>query len=77
MTLFASREGQTQKIIERMRSIVSHAGHGVDLVDLEGLTTGIRLQQYDALMLGSSIRYGHHHADFFRFEIMSLQTGVV
>ncbi len=56
---------------------MSHAGHGVDLVDLEGLTTGIRLQQYDALMLGSSIRYGHHHADFFRFEIMSLQTGVV
>lgn len=67
LMLFASREGQTQKIIERMRSIVSHAGNEVDLVGLEGPTTGIRLEQYDAFMLGSSIRYGHHHADFCRF----------
>lgn len=67
LMLFASREGQTQKIIERMRLIVSHAGHEVDLIRLEGQTADIRLEQYDAFMLGSSVRYGRHHARFCHF----------
>ncbi|WP_252179198.1 menaquinone-dependent protoporphyrinogen IX dehydrogenase [Endozoicomonas sp. 4G] len=67
LMLFASSEGQTQKIIERMRSILNHNGHEVDTIHLEGSTTDIRLKQYDAFMLGSSVRYGHHHRDFCRF----------
>ncbi|MGI9280600.1 MAG: menaquinone-dependent protoporphyrinogen IX dehydrogenase [Endozoicomonas sp.] len=65
--LFASREGQTQKIVERMRLIVTRAGHEVDLIHLEGPVTKVRLEHYDAFVLGSSVRYGRHHDYFCRF----------
>ncbi|WP_079253597.1 menaquinone-dependent protoporphyrinogen IX dehydrogenase [Endozoicomonas arenosclerae] len=65
--LFASREGQTQKIIERMRQVVARAGHDVELIHLEGPEIKIRLEQYDAFVLGSSVRYGRHHDFFCRF----------
>ncbi|WP_051785682.1 menaquinone-dependent protoporphyrinogen IX dehydrogenase [Endozoicomonas numazuensis] len=65
--LFASREGQTQKIIERMCSIVTRAGHDVDMIHLEGPVTKNRLEQYEAFVLGSSVRYGQHHDYFCRF----------
>ncbi|MRI34715.1 menaquinone-dependent protoporphyrinogen IX dehydrogenase [Endozoicomonas sp. OPT23] len=65
--LFASREGQTRKIIEKIQPLLTKAGHQVDLIQIKPEPREINLKQYDAFFLGCSIRYGKHHRWFCDF----------
>ena len=65
--LFASREGQTKKIVEKIQPMLVNAGHQVDLIQIRPEPRDINLEQYDAFFLGCSIRYGKHHKWFCEF----------
>lgn len=65
--LYRSREGQTLKILNQIMSFLSERGHSVSLFDLSDRKRNIDLNQYDAFLLGCSIRYGRHHKDFCQF----------
>jgi len=59
LLLYASVEGQTALIAERMAHTLREQGHGVDLV-----RAGARADfaAYDGVIIGASIHYGHHPA---------------
>ncbi|MCL9777039.1 menaquinone-dependent protoporphyrinogen IX dehydrogenase [Vibrio methylphosphonaticus] len=62
--LYSTREGQTQKIIERIAAQCSDSE--ADLVDLN--TVGdIDLSNYERVLIGASIRYGHLNKKLYQF----------
>ncbi len=65
--LYMSREGQTKKISERMAHCLRQNGHQVNLLAIDSLSQQFSLEQMDAVVLGCSIRYGKHHAEFRKF----------
>lgn len=59
LIIYATTDGQTLKISERIRDILETMGHEVDMCNvLENSTT---LAPYNTIIVGSSIRYGYHH----------------
>jgi menaquinone-dependent protoporphyrinogen oxidase len=55
--MFATREGQTEKVARRIADVLREAGADVDLVDAKA-STGISLQSFDLLVLGASMHAG-------------------
>ena len=58
--LYASVEGQTKLIAERIARTLREQGHGVDLVPTNAQAD---FAAYDGVIIGASIHYGHHPAD--------------
>ena len=56
---FATREGQTRRIAERIAADLRAAGATVDLVDLTGVGH-IDLSKYDSACVASSVHVGKH-----------------
>ena len=57
--LYATTDGHTRKICDRMRTLVQRQGnHGtlIAVADAEGIDLG----RFDRIVVGGSIRYGHH-----------------
>ena len=65
--LYQSREGQTVKIATSMLATLICRGYDVSLFDLTGDLSSFDPTEYDAFLLGCSIRYGKHHRLFCRF----------
>ncbi|MFA0443066.1 protoporphyrinogen oxidase [Vibrio sp. 10N.286.49.C2] len=62
--LYSSREGQTKKIIERIAN--EQGDSEAEFVDLN--TVGdIDLQNYERVLIGASIRYGHLNKKLYQF----------
>ncbi|CAM3593194.1 Protoporphyrinogen IX dehydrogenase [menaquinone] [Vibrio aerogenes CECT 7868] len=62
--LYSSREGQTKKILSFIMQ--RFTGYQCDLVDLHDHPRP-DLSQYDKILIGASIRYGHFHSSLYRF----------
>ena len=58
LILYSSRFGQTLKISQALKHQWQDAGAQVTLANLEQ-TAGIDLAQFDKIVIGASIRYGH------------------
>lgn len=60
LILFASVDGQTARIAERMAATLARAGHAA--TTLPAGTPGLAraIEDHDALIVGAAIRYGHH-----------------
>ena len=56
---YSTTDGHTLEICERIAHIVRGEGHDVDLCELEQLSSP-RLEACDRVVIGASIRYGHH-----------------
>jgi len=56
---YSTTDGHTLEICERIALIVRGEGHGVDLCEIEQLSSP-RLEACDRVVIGASIRYGHH-----------------
>lgn len=65
LILYASVEGQTLKLCKRLMEILKNTGHKVTLLSISSKTDD--LEQYDKIILASSIRYGKHHEDMIAF----------
>lgn len=60
LILYASTDGQTERIAARMQAVLAH--QGCDVTRLAAGTPGLAqaLESHDAVMVGGGIRYGHH-----------------
>ena len=65
--LYVGCEGQTRKITERIASCLSGCGHQVVVHSLTELSDDFSLAGFDAVVVGSSIRYGKHHKPCYEF----------
>ncbi len=66
LLLYATMEGQTRLIAERIARTLRERGNSVELLPAD--TTGQELNPaaYDAVMVGASIHYGHHPASLHK-----------
>ncbi len=62
LLLYASTEGQTALIAERMAHALRAAGHNVDMLPADADPARLDPAAYDGVIVGASIHYGHHPA---------------
>ena len=58
--IYATTDGHTRKICERLRALLEAASHQVTLVSIEH-AGALALSAFDKIVLGASIRYGRHN----------------
>ncbi|MGB0783878.1 MAG: menaquinone-dependent protoporphyrinogen IX dehydrogenase [Marinomonas sp.] len=66
LLIYSTTDGHTQKISQKMQSVLEQQGHTVTLMPVEDATSDT-LAQHDKIVIGASIRYGKHQknvADF-------------
>ena len=63
LILYSTTDGQTLKICERIKTIVSSE---IDIVSIDNVKS-IKLDLYDLIILGASIRYGKHKLEVSNF----------
>jgi menaquinone-dependent protoporphyrinogen oxidase len=59
LVLYASVEGHTERIAQRIASGLRAQGHSVDVASAEAPPDASR---YDGVIVGASVHYGHHPA---------------
>jgi len=62
LLLYATTEGQTELIAERMAHTLREKGHNVDMLPADTDPARLDPAAYDGVMVGASIHYGHHPA---------------
>lgn len=67
--LYATREGHTRRIAERIASGLSDRGLDVVLRDLGERDLKIQLERFDAAVLAASVHLGKHEKEMERFVI--------
>jgi menaquinone-dependent protoporphyrinogen oxidase len=63
----AGSEGQTERIAARLAEALRAGGARVDVVDCEAPPAGLRLEGYDAALVGGSVRGGRYRRSLRRF----------
>jgi len=66
LILYSTREGQTREIASYIAAELKEQGRESDVLDLQG-REGVAWDNYDSVILGASIRYGHFHASVAKF----------
>lgn len=59
LIIYATTDGQTLRIGQRLRQVIEAGGHSVTLEPVER-SAQIDLQAFDRIVVGASIRYGKH-----------------
>ena len=67
LILFASREGQTEKIARRMAAVLAAKGHTVQLRNVDHTSRDLDLGRYQAILVGSPVRVGSYLPSIVRF----------
>lgn len=67
LIVYATREGQTQKIAERIATDIRAQGHAAELVDAEVAKPALDLARYDAIVVGAPIHAGGYPRSIVRF----------
>lgn len=67
LIIYASTEGHTQSIAERIRLDAQERGFAVDTFPIEHVPEGILNEGHRAIILGSSIHVGRHHPALVEF----------
>lgn len=62
LLLYATVEGQTARIAERIARTLRDKGHSVEMLPADAARPDLDPAAYDAVMVGASIHYGHHPA---------------
>ena len=62
LLLYASTEGQTALIAERVAHTLREKGHNVEMLPADATQPDLNPAAYDGVMVGASIHYGHHPA---------------
>ena len=73
LILFSTRDGQTREIASYLASELKEQGVYADVVNLNR-TEEIPWADYDRVVIGASIRYGHFHPALDRFVKKHLDT---
>ena len=59
LIVYSTTDGHTLKICQRLRQAIEPSGAQVDIASVAD-AAGIDLGAYDKIVVGASIRYGHH-----------------
>jgi menaquinone-dependent protoporphyrinogen oxidase len=62
LLLYATTEGQTELIAERIAHKLRERGHGVEVLPADTARPDLDPAAYDGVMVGAAIHYGHHPA---------------
>jgi len=62
LLLYATTEGQTALIAERIARTLREKGHTVDMLPADTMQPPLDPSAYDGVIVGASIHYGHHPA---------------
>ena len=62
LLLYASVEGQTELIAERIARTLRNQEHNVEVLPADAAQPDLDPSAYDGVMIGASIHYGHHPA---------------
>ncbi|GEM76320.1 menaquinone-dependent protoporphyrinogen IX dehydrogenase [Vibrio sagamiensis] len=62
--LYSSREGQTKKILDYIENQMTE--FDCEIVDLHNIGT-VNFREYDRILIGASIRYGHLNKKLYEF----------
>jgi menaquinone-dependent protoporphyrinogen oxidase len=62
LLLYATTEGQTALIAERIAHTLREKGHNVEMLPADTNQPDLNPAAYDGVMVGASIHYGHHPA---------------
>lgn len=57
---FATIDGQTARVAERVGAVLARSGHAVASMPAEAPGLAPALAEHDAVIVGAGIRYGHH-----------------
>lgn len=66
LIVYSSTDGQTQKICHRLRTVIEQEDHLVAVISVTEATQ-LDLVQFDKIVIGASIRYGHHSSQVIAF----------
>lgn len=62
LVLYATTEGQTARIAERMAATLRDRGHQVEIHSADAVPAGLDWAAFDGILIGAAIHYGHHPA---------------
>lgn len=66
LLITSSTDGQTVKIMEHIIKIATLSNY--DFMDVkDALNQDIKWEEYDQILIGASVRYGHFSKDLYRF----------
>jgi menaquinone-dependent protoporphyrinogen oxidase len=80
---YATREGHTRRVAERVASTLAASGGQSELVDVETLAEPLDLGSYRAAVLAASVHVGHYEpemvgfAKWYRSELAALPTAFI
>lgn len=66
LILHSSVDGHTVRICERLKQVIETPGTTVELCPIDA-TAALDLDAFDTIVIGASIRYGHHRRSVFDF----------
>lgn len=66
LILYSSVDGHTIRICERLKQLIEAPGSPVELCSIDA-SAALDLDAFDAIVIGASIRYGHHRRSVFEF----------
>ncbi|WP_262966323.1 menaquinone-dependent protoporphyrinogen IX dehydrogenase [Methylobacter psychrophilus] len=66
LIVYSSTDGQTQKICHRLRTVIEQEDHLVAVISVTEATQ-LDLAKFDKIVIGASIRYGHHSSEVITF----------
>ena len=66
LILFSTRDGQTREIASYLASELKELGIQTDVANVHRIEEP-QWENYDRVVIGASIRYGHYHSAFQEF----------
>jgi menaquinone-dependent protoporphyrinogen oxidase len=66
LIIYSTTDGHTRTICQRLQQIIEQDDHRVTLTSVDDAPE-TKLDQFDKIIIGASIRYGRHHKDVYEF----------
>ncbi|WP_074795150.1 flavodoxin domain-containing protein [Haloferax larsenii] len=67
LVAYGTKEGQTEKIAERIVAVLDGRGHEATAVSVADVPADLSVEDFDAVLVGSSIHMGKHGKKILRF----------
>jgi len=74
LVVYGTGEGQTATVATRITEVIENRTHEVTTVDIESMSDDITVEAFDAVLIGSSIHVGKHHAAIRSFVTANRET---
>jgi len=66
LIVYASTDGHTRKICQRLRQVIEQLAHRVTVISIDD-EPNVDMKPFDKIVVGASIRYGKHGKQVYQF----------